>query len=89
MYRSALGDFESKAAEQFYIDVLRRMTPAQKVQAASELWQMTVDASRAQVAKAHPDWTPAQVRAEVARRIMEANGAARVLVSRGRRLGGG
>lgn len=87
MYRSALGDFESEKAEQFYIDVLRRMTPTQKWQAAFELWQMAVDTTRARVAKDHPDWTTAQVRAEVARRIMEVNGAARVLHSRRRSAG--
>jgi hypothetical protein len=89
MYRSALGDFESEKAEQFYIEVLRRMTPDQKWQAGFELWQMAVDASRARVAKEHPDWTTAQVRAEVAQRIMEMNGAARVLRARGRSVGAG
>jgi hypothetical protein len=84
VYRSALGDFESEKAEQFYLDVLRRMTPDQKWQAAFELWQMAVDATRAAVARVHPDWTTAQVRAEVARRIMDENGAARVLNSRHR-----
>jgi hypothetical protein len=83
MYRSALGDFESEKAEQFYIGVLRRMTPAQKWRAAAELWQMAVDTTRSRVAKDHPDWTPKQVRAEVARRIMEMNGAARILKARG------
>jgi hypothetical protein len=82
MYRSALGDFESAKAEAFYIAVLRRMTPDQKWQAACELWQMAVDTTRAGVAMDHPDWTTAQVRAEVARRIMEMNGAARVLEAR-------
>ena len=89
MYRSALGEFESEKAEQFYIEVLRRMTPTQKWQAAAELWQMAVDTTRARVAKDHPDWTTAQVRADVARRIMEANGAARVLAARGWRPGTG
>ncbi len=65
------------------------MTPEQKVEAAFELCQMAVDTARAGVANDHPHWTPAQVRAEVAHRIMEANGAARVLRARGRSLGGG
>jgi hypothetical protein len=82
MYRSALGDFESPQAEAFYIGVLRRMTLDQKWDAACELWQMAVDTTRANVAQDHPGWTMAQVRAEVARRIMEANGAARILNSR-------
>ena len=79
-YRSVLGDFESPKAEQFYVDVLRRMTPEQKWTAACELWQLAVDAARAQVRAAHPDWTEVQVRAEVAQRILEANGTARLPV---------
>jgi hypothetical protein len=74
MYRSALGDFESQKAEQFYINVLRRMTPEQKWQAACELWQIAVDTSRAYVRAEHPDWPEARVRAEIAHRIMGANG---------------
>ncbi|MGH2524025.1 MAG: hypothetical protein ACRDH2_16080 [Anaerolineales bacterium] len=71
MYRSALGDFESQKAEEFYISVLRRMTPEQKWRAAFELWQMAVDASRAYVRAQHPDWPEARVRAEIAQRILE------------------
>jgi hypothetical protein len=82
MYQSLLGDFESPRAEKFYLDVLRRMTPDQKWQAAFELWQLAVDASRARLRADHPDWTEGQVRAEVSRRIMEENGAARVLAAR-------
>lgn len=76
MYQSALGDFESPQAERFYIDMLRRMTPEQKWRAACELWQLSVDAARARTRADHPIWDEAQVRAEVARRILEANGAA-------------
>ena len=76
MYHSLLGDFESPQAEAFYLDVLRRMTPEQKWQAAINLWQMAVDASRANVRAEHPDWPENQVRATVARRILEANGGA-------------
>jgi hypothetical protein len=82
MHRSALGDFESEKAEQFYIEVLRRMTPDQKSEAALQLWRMAVDTTRAGVALDHPDWTPEQVQREVARRIMELNGATRVIGSR-------
>jgi hypothetical protein len=83
MYRSALGDFESPKAEQFYVDVLRRMTPEQKWAIAFELWQMAVDTARARVRFEHPDWEEVHVRAEVARRILEANGGAtRLPVSR-------
>ena len=76
MYHSLLGDFESAQAEEFYVNVLRRMTPEQKWQAAINLWQMAVAASRANVRAEHPDWPETQVRATVARRILEANGGA-------------
>jgi hypothetical protein len=82
MYRSALGEFESEKAEQFYIEVLRRMTPDQKLEAALSLQEMAIETMREGVATDHPDWTPAQIQVEVARRIMEANGAARVLEAR-------
>ncbi len=82
MYRSLLGDFESPKAEAFYVKTLRRMTPEQKWQAAFGLWQMAVEAARDNVRAAHPDWSDAQVRSTVARRILEANGgAARIPVS--------
>ena len=76
MYHSLLGDFESPRAEEFYITVLRRMTPEQKWQAAIGLWQMAVDASRAAVRAEHPDWPESLVRSTIARRILEANGGA-------------
>jgi hypothetical protein len=87
MYRSALGVFENEEAEQRFIEALRRMTPDQKWQMAFAMWQRTVDVARARVARAHPNWTTAQVRAEVAQRIMELNGAAQVLEVRQKRLG--
>jgi len=83
VYRSLLGDFESPQAEEFYVNVLRRMTPEQKWQAAINLWQMAVEASRANVRAEHPDWSEAQVRATVARRILEANGGAARLPAAG------
>jgi hypothetical protein len=76
VYHSLLGDFESPQAEEFYINVLRRMTPEQKWQAAINLWQMAVEAARAHVRAEHPDWPETEVRATVARRILEANGGA-------------
>ena len=79
MYHSRLGDFESAKAEAFYLDVLRRMTPEQKWNIAINLWEMAVEAARANVRAQHPDWPEAQVQARVARRILEANGGAKRL----------
>lgn len=80
MYKSALGDFANQQAEAAYVNALRRMTAEQKYQTAFELWQMAVDTARARVRADHPEWAEERVRAEVARRIMELNGAARVPV---------
>jgi Rv0078B-related antitoxin len=83
VYHSLLGDFESPQAEEFYVNVLRRMTPEQKWQAAINLWEMAVEASRANVRAEHPDWPEKQVQATVARRILEANGGAARLPAAG------
>ncbi len=75
-YRSLLGDFADATAERRYLEIMRRKTPEQKWAIAFELWEMAVEAARAGVRAQHPDWAEAQVRAEVARRILEANGGA-------------
>jgi hypothetical protein len=83
-YRSALGDFASAEAEAFYLEALRRMTPTEKWRAACGLWELAVALMRADIRGRHADWTDAQVDAAVAQRVMEANGAARVLAARDR-----
>jgi hypothetical protein len=75
-YRSLLGDFANAEAEARYVEIMRRMTPEQKWAMAFELWELAVEATRAGVRTQHPDWSEAQVQAEVARRILEANGGA-------------
>lgn len=74
MYRSALGDFATREAEEFYLAVMRRMTPEQKWRAAIELWELAVEFARAGVRSSHPGWSEMQVQNEVARRILEMNG---------------
>lgn len=77
-----MRDFDSPKAEQFYLEVIRRMPPEQRWNLACELWALTAEVARAGIRSRHPDWTEDQVQAELARRIMEANGAARVLAAR-------
>ena len=77
MYQSVLGDFESAKAEQFYIETLRRLNPEQKWRIACDLWQMGVETARAYLRAQHPDWPEAQVRAEIAARILDAYGTER------------
>lgn len=77
-----MRDFDSLKAEQFYLDVLRRMTAEQRWNLACELWEMMTEAARAGIRARHPDWTEDRVQAELAQYIMEANGAARVPAAR-------
>ena len=51
-------------------EVLRRMTPARRVQAALEANVFVRLAIAGHLATVHPDWTEAQVQAEVARRML-------------------
>jgi len=81
MYRSPIGDFESEKAEAFYLNVVRQMSADKKWRIACELWQMAVDNARGQARREHPDWTEAQVRAEIAHRIL-GSGTARLPVPR-------
>jgi hypothetical protein len=83
-YRSALGDFASAEAEAFYLEALRRMTPTEKWRAACELWALAVESMRADIHTQHAAWSDDQVEVAVAQRVMEANGAARVLAARHR-----
>lgn len=73
-YRSALGDFATREAEQFYIESLRRKSVEQRIRLAMELWQMAVEMACAGIRRDHPDWSDDQVRGEVARRTMLLDG---------------
>jgi hypothetical protein len=49
--------------------VLRQKTGLERLAMASELFRSAQQLLRAAVTKAHPDWTPAEVEREVARRV--------------------
>jgi hypothetical protein len=51
-------------------EVLRRMTPAERVQVALEANDFVRLAIAGHLATIHPDWTDAQIQAEVARRML-------------------
>ena len=74
MYVSALGDFESARAEEFYLSVMARMTPEQKWITAIELWEIAVEAARSHLRSQHPDWPEADIRATIASRILDSHG---------------
>jgi hypothetical protein len=56
-------------ARQVYEDILRRMTPAQKLEAASRARQRILGLALAGVKLDHPDWTPEEQQAEARRRF--------------------
>jgi Rv0078B-related antitoxin len=48
----------------------RTMTPAQRIAAACDAHDTAFAMTIAQVRRAHPDWTDAQLKVEAARRLM-------------------
>ncbi len=48
-----MGDFDSPQAEQFYLNVMRRMTAGQRWEPAFERWEMTAEVTRAGIRSRH------------------------------------
>jgi hypothetical protein len=48
----------SPEADALVIEILRRMTPAQRVAKAMNLSALTAPLSKRAIAKAHPNWSP-------------------------------
>lgn len=53
---------------------MRRMTSDQKLRASFDLWRYARDRTEAAVRWQHPGWDHADVRKEVARRILRGSG---------------
>ena len=51
------------SAEQIDTEIVRRLTPAQKLAVMQELWQQAWDLKAAGLRAQHPDWTEQQVQA--------------------------
>ena len=67
MFRLDPGQIE--VLDDAMAEVLRRKTPAERLQIAFELWTFTRDMLRAHLKRTHPDWTEEMVRREAARRL--------------------
>lgn len=52
------------------VEVVRRMSGAQRLQAANAMFNAARKMIAARVGEQHPEWTEDQVRAEVARRML-------------------
>jgi len=50
-------------------DSLRRMTPAQRLNRAFEMWDFAIEMLTSVLKQEHPDWTPEQIQRERFRRI--------------------
>lgn len=50
-------------------DILRRKTPAERIQIACDLWTSVHDMLIIHLKKTHPEWNPRKIEQEVARRL--------------------
>ena len=54
-------------ADQLQLDILRRMSPEQRLQLAFEMSDLARDLCRARIQRQHPAWSAEQVTRELAR----------------------
>lgn len=71
-------DFEGR---KIHLAALRRLTGEQRLTLAFELRELVMEVARAGIQAQHPHLKDEEVQAILARRVMEANGAARILDS--------
>lgn len=71
-------DFEGRKA---YLAALRGLTGEERLNLAFELRELVMEVARAGIRAQHPYLKDEEVQTILARRVMEANGAARILDS--------
>jgi uncharacterized tellurite resistance protein B-like protein len=74
-------DYADRSTYQKQLQVFRQMTGEQRLALALEMWRTACDVTRAGIRAQHPEFSAAQVEREIARRIMIANGAARIITA--------
>lgn len=57
----------TECAERLQLDILRRMTPEQRLLLAFEMSDLARDLCRARIRRQHPDWSAEQVTRELVR----------------------
>ncbi len=62
-------DYRRKRGDEIQLEVLRRMTPAERLKCALRWTALTYELPRSAIRAEHPDWTPEQVDRELGRRI--------------------
>ena len=74
-------DYADRSTFQKQLHAFRQMTGEQRLALALEMWRTACDVTRAGIRAQHPEFSAAQVEREIARRIMIANGAARIITA--------
>ena len=77
-------DYADQASYDARMDALRKMTGEQRFVLAFEMWKTACEITRAGIRAQHPQYSANQVARELARRIMIANGATRIIASHSR-----
>lgn len=75
-------DYADVASYQKRIEILRRMTGEQRLAMAIEMWKTACEVTSAGIRAQNPEFSADEVQRELARRIMIANGSARIIASR-------
>lgn len=74
-------DYADVASYKKRIEALRRLTGEQRLALAFEMWRTACEVTRAGIRAQQPEFAPAQIEKELARRIMIANGSAGIINS--------
>jgi hypothetical protein len=74
-------DYADWASFEKQLQVLRQLSGEQRLGLAFQMWRTACEITRAGIRAQYPTYTPTQVEQELARRIMLANGAARIITA--------
>jgi len=72
-------DYADAASFQKRVEILRRLSGEQRLMLAFEMWRTACQLTRDGIRAQFPNYSAAQVNQELARRIMIANGSARII----------
>jgi hypothetical protein len=72
-------DYADIRAYHARIQALRRMTGEQRLAMALEMWKTACEITRTGIRAQHPEFSSDEIQRELARRIMIANGATKIL----------
>ncbi len=74
-------DYADWASFEKQLQALRQLSGEQRLGLAFQMWRTVCEITRVGIRAQYPTYTSAQVEQELARRIMLANGAARIITA--------